>query len=206
MNKNNIVLAWEQYFKDTPLDEVERIRKEVTGSDDNIIPAAEALQQDIFDPNHSILITTEFVSVDIAIILKELGFKIPTLACYELYRNNQLSFATPELINLFGGYTDKILYIDGTYPTVLAPLHSQVLDWLLTVHNIKIFIDYNLINDKYYYGYKFIRPNGIIGSHWKSNENEPWGWNSVKEATIAAIEGELKILKIKNEQKHSNKW
>lgn len=191
------------YLETTPEDEIKRVF-DATASWDNTGPSVE----DYFNqmPKISYNVSNEFVSVELALLLKDLGFNYSTLACYELHRGNALSYATSDIIAIFGGYTEKLLYTPDNYPTVLAPLYQQVTDWLLAVHNIKIFIDYNIIDDKFYYGYKFVRPNGIHGAHWKHNDNGAYGWDTPKEALIFAIENEIKLLKDKYEQqKYSSK-
>lgn len=79
----------------------------------------------------------EFVSHEIALALKKLGFDEECLAC-------------------FSPSTELILGKDITdtygHEYVMAPLWQQVIDWFREKYNIAIFIDMNCMEDK---GYTF---------------------------------------------------
>jgi len=125
----------------------------------------------------------QFVSFDIALELKELGFDEPCFATFEQHKNNKLTFCSPEIIELLGGYT-KSVYNKGNYPCVLAPLYQQVLDWFREKHNIHIWIIPNSLND---YSYHYFKDGG-----YTFTKN---GFISYKEALNEVIKEALKLIK-----------
>lgn len=75
------------------------------------------------------MITEDYVSFEVAKLLKEKGFDS---WCFGYYKPN----------NEFGTYVMPRTYsgVDGNY--ILAPTHQMALKWLRDVHNIFIQIDY----------------------------------------------------------------
>jgi len=79
----------------------------------------------------------QFVTYEIALRLKELGFNESCLGWYSIYRKNlSINFGYVILENL-------------TKAATLAPLWQQAQRWLREVHHIHIGIWYNTLTSKY---------------------------------------------------------
>lgn len=89
-------------------------------------------------------ITKEFVTPEIALKLKELGFNEPCLGIYDtdfkLYTDSKSEHFESQ---------EKVQYIFGNikYKIILAPLWQQVFDWFFDKHGIIISFQYNITYD-----------------------------------------------------------
>jgi len=73
----------------------------------------------------------QFVTYEIALKLKELGFDEPCLACYI---DKQLHLEQPDYLRS----QKKADYIFGPQNVILAPLWQQVIDWFREEYKIRI--------------------------------------------------------------------
>ena len=80
----------------------------------------------------------QFVTFEIALKLKELGFDEPCLACFT---DGEIHFEKPNYLLS----QQKANYIFKFRNTILAPLWQQVIDWFLSQYNIWIIVDTSLI-------------------------------------------------------------
>lgn len=87
-----------------------------------------------------------FVTYEIAVKVKELGFDDPCLMCF--YHEN--NFGQPKdklyLPSSFGKSKNSLPESDN--PWLTAPLWQQVIEWLMVYHNIEILVtnSYNAID------------------------------------------------------------
>lgn len=130
-----------------------------------------------------------FAPVDIALVLNQNDFNLPTFARWVKRDNGIFDLAFPDHRDYmtFKGYRQQ-------RDTVLAPLYDQVFDWLKEKYGIQLFPDYTF-HDGFYYGYKFCKADGSYGFYWKpGNNEEPDGCHTLKEARIFAIKQALKQI------------
>lgn len=92
-----------------------------------------------------------YVSYEIAVLLKEKGFDLPTIACY--YKEYKvLGFCLVPTDSNNSDYTN----------VVSAPTHQEVVDWFLNKY--KIFIEIRLLRNKnkfYYTLYYLEKGDGL---------------------------------------------
>lgn len=91
-------------------------------------------------------LTEKFVTYLIAKKLKELGYAETCLAHFDESENNKLWTANQERVNLFGGFTARDAYDLGNYPTILAPLWQDAIDWFREQHSIVVDVQPIYIN------------------------------------------------------------
>lgn len=95
----------------------------------------------------------EFVTYEIALKLKELGFDEPCIMFYDVIHNNDLRIGTED--SYWGDYTGFRKW--NSMPNspwkpfgllISAPLWQQAIDWLREEHNIYIDISGRLIDSE----------------------------------------------------------
>lgn len=84
----------------------------------------------------------QFVTYEISLKLKELGFDEEVIATFDTYENNELkifAFSVP----------NKGIFEEGFKKgwCIKAPLYQQVTDWFREKHNIHIVVSGRLVND-----------------------------------------------------------
>ena len=95
----------------------------------------------------------EFVTYEIAKLLKELNFDEPCLAWYYFNEENS-SYALNSFKQDYGDKFDWWKYSeldsDAYVDHLIAPLWQQAIDWLREKHDIDIELPYGGNKDKYY--------------------------------------------------------
>lgn len=119
------------------------------------------------------MITEDYVSYEVAKLLKEKGFYTPY--CYHYY--------FPELKSKTPCITNRVIPIDTD--KYLAPTHQMALKWLREVHNIEINISMSALNSdnsrEYMFNIFFTNERYLEPSKTKT------GFKCYEEAVEAAI-------------------
>jgi hypothetical protein len=145
----------------------------------------------------------QFVSYEISLALKELGFNERCLTCYsdESILQNIYNIEEKEFYNYYeiSGYSELYNTHEDAFPSnsetnnnyVAAPLHQQVLDWFREEHNIIVEVWYdNTQDDGFPWLYEIYVNN-------KEHDHEGYFYDTFKEAREEAILKAIKIIKEK---------
>ena len=138
----------------------------------------------------------QFVSYEIALALKELGFDEECIGFY--YNENNFEIAIPDVVKVI---CDKFNYIK-------APLWQQVTAWFRNKY--KLSIEINLIDNsiEFYYEYSIVCSNNRQHNDGEMLDQAEILYNDLKfksyeEAREAAIWKVLELLKV-NKEKYGN--
>jgi hypothetical protein len=96
----------------------------------------------------------QFVTYEIALALKELGFDKP---CFATYKKNACHSKTPFEYDI--DFHTKVEMSSGVIPKnsdyindwVSAPIYQQVIDWFIEKHDINIEVRKNYPKHQYFY-------------------------------------------------------
>jgi hypothetical protein len=128
----------------------------------------------------------EFVSYEIALKLKELGFDEP---CFTYYHNINGNIRTGIVVSIYNAWTYA-----GTkkIETTLAPLYQQVFRWLRNKYDIDISI--NTIYSKYNEN-TIKQYSGVIDN--KTMYTNVGFYETYEEAELAGLQKMIKIIENK---------
>jgi len=128
----------------------------------------------------------EFVSYEIALKLKELGFDEP---CFTYYHNINGNIRTGIVVSIHNAWTYA-----GTkkIETTLAPLYQQAFKWIRKKHNIDISI--NTIYSKYNEN-TIKQYSGVIDN--KTMYTNVGFYETYEEAELAGLQKMIKIIENK---------
>lgn len=142
------------------------------------------------------MITEDYVSFEIAKLLKEKGFDVPTENSYDNTGENLKDMKT-----IYGGTPDfgevnwnADPFVCEVFPKLITfskPSQSLALKWLREVHKINIVIGVAADDDNLYSLWKFDIWNGNYSIIW-GNKREKF--NSYEQAVEAALKYTLKNL------------
>jgi len=126
----------------------------------------------------------QFVTYEIALILKELGFDEPCMARFKIRTNELTEVMSPKLQMFVRTESQE----EFRWQMWSAPLWQQVIDWLIENYDIIITVDMNCMEDE---GFTFYVGN--IKSRETIIEDESYGnvnsyYNARKEAILKTIE------------------
>ena len=122
----------------------------------------------------------QFVTYEIALKLKELGFDEKCFAIYDAYQDNRLVYLCEDGRN----HSGTIKTNASMDFSCLAPLWQQVIDWFIEEHNIFIEITYEggLHKDTSLYSFQ-------LWSNQTSNKSDKMSYCEAREqAILKAIE------------------
>ncbi len=122
------------------------------------------------------------VPIEIAKQLKEKGFDIPCITCYD--KCDMLSTYSKDIFN-------PIDYSKDAY-CVSAPLYDQVLEWLREVH--KIHLEVSLGHDENNIWYNGYLHRLELGYNYNPIDTDDISGDTYKEVLIAGIEEALKLI------------
>ena len=148
----------------------------------------------------------QFVSYEIALVLKKLGFNESCFGEYVRPENPELEIYQDN---------DYDTYYDKPKSICLAPLWQQVIDWLKEKHGIFVFIDMGKYYDSYEGAYPFqawckvYKNRKLIHSVTVRNklDNEnfiDFIFYSYEEAREQAILKAIELIKIKTKRTHTD--
>jgi hypothetical protein len=128
----------------------------------------------------------EFVSYEIALKLKDLGFDEP---CFTYYHNINSNIRTGIVVSIHNAWTYA-----GTkkLETTLAPLYQQAFKWIRKKHNIDISI--NTIYSKYNEN-TIKQYSGVIDN--KTMYTNVGFYETYEEAELAGLQKMIKIIENK---------
>jgi hypothetical protein len=136
----------------------------------------------------------EFVSYEIALKLKELGFDEP---CFTYYYNISGKLRTGIVVNIHNAWTYA-----GTKKLgfTLAPLYQQVFRWFREKHNWQSSIEATNDQHSHELGYNYFIWNNITGEeHHTMPKDRPsgdWCFTTYEEAQLSCIMDLISIIKI----------
>jgi len=112
-----------------------------------------------------------FVSYEISLRLKELGFDEPCLGKYCSYNDGDPIELYPESQNFFKGpgfqSQSNSYYIEQSVDKVAAPTYQQVTDWLRDKHNIDLWVEkYSIYGDRFYWQCPVLNDVNNKYDHW----------------------------------------
>ena len=128
----------------------------------------------------------QFVTYEIALVLKELGFNEECFGYFKTDKN----------LHEFYGSSEQVIDCN-----IQAPLWQQVIDWLREKHNIYLTIYNPLLYNSYYpdskYGFdceiEFLTKNNNVASTLISNNDS--GFETYYEVREQAINKAIEIIK-----------
>jgi hypothetical protein len=135
----------------------------------------------------------EFVSYEIALKLKELGFDEP---CFTYYYNINGNIRTCLSINIYNAWT----YL-GTKKlgTTLAPLYQQVFRWFREQHNWQYSIEATNDQHSHELGFNYFILNNVTGEEYHTMPNNrpsgDWCFKTYEEAQKECIIDLISIIK-----------
>ena len=133
------------------------------------------------------MITEDYVSFDVAKLLKEKGFNE---LCRCVYSPEGV-FHKSNRTNIYDYYDNALLDEVGNSDYFLAPTQALVMKWLREVHNIHINLDIHWLyfaNSKgWMYVIERILENGVEYIDSKGDENDKTFYSTYEEAAEAAI-------------------
>lgn len=128
----------------------------------------------------------EFVSYEMALALKELGFNEP---CFTYYYNICCKLRTDISVNINDGW----IYT-GNIGTTLAPTFYQAFRFFREKHKLPSWV-YTSTNDKFYFGI-------LKDSRFLIDGTKPYDmYETYEEAELACLQKLIEILKNKNMQR-----
>jgi len=126
----------------------------------------------------------QFVTYDIALTLKELGFDEPCMARFEIRTNELTEVMSPKLQMFVRTESQE----EFSWQICSAPLWQQVIDWFMEKYDIIINVDMNCMENE---GFTFYVGN--VKSRETIIEDESYGnvnsyYDARKEAILKTIE------------------
>jgi hypothetical protein len=127
----------------------------------------------------------EFVSYEIALKLKELGFDEP---CFGIYYNKTKEFILGKIVN---EYTLEV--------RTWCPLYQQVFRWFREKHNWQFIIQATKDKHSHELGYNYWIWNSKTSEEHYMPKNRPsgdWEYKTYEEAQLECIKHLISIIKI----------
>ena len=137
----------------------------------------------------------QFVTYEIALSLKELGFNEPCLACYTFPIKSELPILTGHYTNEFKKYYNFKL----KEKNITVPLWQQCLDWFREKHDIHIVITVNPYSEiKEVNGYKIYTNINSTLVCVSNQELQTWSYYMAREQAILKV---IDIIKKEQNEK-----